>query len=257
MSKGEILEISDYALRLEEHFKKPQDIEFGVEHGKIYILQSRPITTKAKEKRRVLSGNIILQGLGASPGIGVGVVRIVKDMSDLSKIKKGEVLVTEMTNPDMVVSMQKSVAIVTDEGGMTSHASIVSREMGIPAVVGVGEATSVLKDGMKITVDGSNGKIYEGQVAETSFAEIKPVVETKLKLKVISDLPEAAERIAESKIDAVGLLRLEGIIASFGKHPLYYEKQGELKKYTELLKEGIYKISKYFNGVWIRSSDLR
>ena len=103
-----------------------------------------------------LTGNVIVSGLGASPGIGVGPVRLVKTMDDLAKVKKGDVLVTEMTNPDMVVSMAKSVAIVTDEGGMTSHASIVSREMGIPCVVGTGEATTNLKEGMRITVDGTN-----------------------------------------------------------------------------------------------------
>ena len=111
-------------------------------------------------------------------------------MDDLPKIKKGEVLVTEMTNPDMVVAMQKSTAIVTDEGGMTAHASIVSREMGIPAVVGTNNATSVLKDGMKITVDGYRGLIYEGEIAETHYAEVKQASETKrIKLKLIIYFP--------------------------------------------------------------------
>jgi len=258
LTRGEVLELANYAVKLEEHYQKPQDIEFGLEAGKIYILQSRPITTKKSEKKQGdLSGNIILEGLGASPGIGVGNVKIIKDMNDLSKIKKGDVLVTKMTNPDMVVSMQKSVAIVTDEGGMTAHASIVSREMGIPAVVGTKNATTILKEEAKITVDGSNGKIYEGQVAETKTAEVKPVVETKIKLKLILDLPDFAERSAKSELDSIGLLRLEGIISSFGKHPLFYEKQNNLQEYTELLKKGIQKISENFKSIWIRSSDLR
>ncbi len=258
LSNGQVLEIADYAIKLEGHYQKPQDIEFGVEAGKIYILQSRPVTTKKPEKKQgTLSGNIILEGLGASPGVGIGNVKLINDMQDLSKIKKGDVLVTEMTNPDMVVSMQKCNAIVTDEGGMTAHASIVSREMGIPAVVGTGKATSILKEGMTITVDGSNGKIYEGQIGETRFVEVKPVVETKTKLKLILDLPDFAERATESGIDSIGLLRLEGIIAGSGEHPLLYEKENRLDEYVGLLKKGIEKIAKHFKSVWVRSSDLR
>jgi len=179
-------------------------------------------------------------------------------MDDLHKIKKGDVLVTTMTNPDMVVSMQKSAAIVTDEGGMTAHASIVSREMGIPCVVGTGEATEVLKEGMKITVDGTNGKIYEGEVAKTQLAEVKKAVEvSKVKLKLIVDLPEFAERAADAGIKAIGLTRLEGIIASSNKHPLLYEKENTLEDYTELLRQGIEKISLPFKSMWIRTSDIR
>ncbi len=187
LTNGEILELADLAIKLENHYKKPQDIEFAVESHKVYIVQSRPVTTliKCEEKpTEKISGNIILEGLGSSPGIGVGVVKIINSMEDLHKIKKGDVLVTTMTNPDMVVSMQKSSAIVTDEGGMTAHASIVSREMGIPCVVGTGEATTILKDGMKITVDGTNGRIYEGEVAKTQLAQVKKAVEvSKVKLK--------------------------------------------------------------------------
>jgi len=258
LTKGEILEIANYAIKLEEHYSKPQDIEFAIEANKIYIVQSRPITTKGVDDNGELSGKVILEGLGASPGIGVGNVKLIKSMEDLPKIKKGDVLVTEMTNPDMVVSMQKSVAIVTDEGGMTSHASIVSREMGIPCVVGTGEATKILKEGMKVTVDGRNGKIYEGEVAKSTQTEIKPVVKTdSIKIKVIVDLPEFAERAAKSEIDEIGLTRLEGIIASSNRHILDYEKKGDLDKYTELLRKGLEKISKPFKRMWIRSSDIR
>ena len=259
LTNGEILELADLAIKLEEHYKKPQDIEFAIENKKVYIVQSRPITTLEKRvKGKIIQGKIILEGLGASPGIGAGVVKIIETMDDLSKIKKGDVLVTKMTNPDMVVSMQKSVAIITDEGGMTSHASIISREMGIPAIVGTVNATSVLKDGMKVTVDGGHGKIYEGEVAETQQTEIKPAVSVnKIKLKLIVDLPEFAERAAESGIDSIGLTRIEGIIASMNKHPLKYEKNNNLGDYTELLRKGIEKISKPFKSIWVRASDIR
>jgi len=259
LTNGEVLEIADLAIKLEDHYKKPQDVEFAIETNKVYVVQSRPITTLEKRvKGNIIQGKVILEGLGASPGISVGSVKIIETMDDLSKIKKGDVLVTKMTNPDMVVSMQKSVAIITDEGGMTSHASIVSREMGIPAVVGTANATSILKDGMKVTVDGGHGKIYEGEVTETQQTEIKPVVETKkLKIKVIVDLPEFAERAAKSGIDSIGLTRIEGMIASMGNHPLKYEKENRLEDYTKILEKGIEKIIKPFKLMWIRSSDVR
>lgn len=260
LSNGQIIEAANYSIRLEEHYKKPQDIEFAIEANKLYIIQSRPITTLGKEIKKVgaINGKIILEGQGSSAGIGVGVVKIIKSMADLPKIKKGDVLVTEMTNPDMVVAMEKSVAIVTDEGGMTSHAAIVSREMGIPCIVATGNATSVLKEGMKITVDGTNGKVYEGAVAETHKTEIKRAVPTtRIKIKVIVDLPESAERASQTGIDAIGLTRVEGIIAHAEKHPLQYEKEGKFDDYTELLRKGIEEISKHFNSMWIRTSDIR
>jgi len=259
LTNGEILELADYAIKLENHYKKPQDIEFAIEEKKVYIVQSRPITTlDAKQQIEEIVGKPILEGLGASPGVGVGVARIIDSTSELSKIKKGDVMVTKMTNPDMVISMQKSVAIVTDEGGMTSHASIVSREMGIPCIVGTRKATSVLKDGMKITVDGSTGRIFEGEVAKTSQVEIKPAVKThKVKIKVIVDLPEFAERAVESEVEHIGLTRIEGMITESGKHPLLFEKQEKLHEYTEILKKGIKKIIEPFQSIWIRASDIR
>ena len=259
LTAGEILEVADFAIKLEDHYKKPQDIEFALEGGEVYILQSRPITTLGKKgENKELKGNVILDGQSASPGIGVGAVKIINSMADLPKIKKGDVMVTEMTNPDMVVAMQKSAAIVTDEGGMTSHAAIVSREMGIPCIVGTETATSDLKDGMRITVDGANGKVYEGEVAESKAVEIKKAVDTnKIKIKVIVDLPDFAERAAETGLDTVGLTRLEGIIASMKKHPMQYEKEGKLDEYTKVIEEGLSKILSYFKKVWFRASDVR
>jgi pyruvate, water dikinase len=259
LTNGEITELADYAIKLENHYKKPQDIEFAIEDRKIYIVQSRPITTlNKKQEKKNLTGKVIVSGLGASPGVGIGVVRLIKDMTDLPKIKQGDVLVTEMTNPDMVVAMKKSVAIVTDEGGLTSHASIVSREMGIPCVVGTGTATKTLKEGMKITVDGSNGKVYEGEVGEAVVVEVKPVVETKiLKVKLMVDLPDFAERARKTGLDNVGLVRLEGIIANFGKHPVQYEKENRTEDYSKLIEEGVRKISEHFKEIWIRTSDIR
>ncbi len=257
LSTYEIKILSQYAKKLEEHYGKPQDIEFAIEGSNVMIVQSRPITTKASEKSEEgIHGNVLLSGLGASPGVASGVVKIVHSLAELSKIKKGDVLVTEMTNPDMVVAMQKSAGIITDEGGLTSHASIVSREMGIPAVVGTMEATKKLKDGNIVTVDGFHGKIYEGK-AEKKEVEILPIVPTKTKIKVIVDLPEYAPRAAKSGAKAVGLVRLEGIIAMSGKHPLKYVKEKKIEDYVSLLVNGLTKIAESFEEIWVRSSDIR
>jgi len=163
-----------------------------------------------------------------------------------------------MTNPDMVVTMQKSAGIVTDEGGLTSHASIVSREMGIPAVVGTNEATTILKDGETITVDGFRGIIYKGKVSETVQKEILPVsAETKTEIKLIIDLPSYAMRAAKTGLKEIGLTRIEGIIAESKKHPNYFLKQNKIDEYEEIIFKGIKEISKYFEELWVRTSDIR
>jgi len=258
LTNYELKRLSQYGKQLEEHYKKPQDIEFAVEGDTIYVVQSRPITTKAASKKEMpeIEGEVLLSGLAASPGIASGIVKIIRNLNELSKIKGGDVLVTKMTNPDMVVTMQKSAAIVTDEGGVTSHAAIVSREMGIPAVVGTEHATSVLSDGMIITVDGNSGRVYEGK-KETKLAEVKPIVPTKTKIKVIVDLPEFAQRAALSQAKAIGLTRIEGIIASSGKHPVYFVKQKKIEDYIEILYQGLRKIAEPFEEIWVRSSDIR
>ncbi len=258
LSDYEIKRLTDYAITLEKHYNKPQDIEFAIETGEIYIVQTRPITTLEKISRREeIEGKEILSGQPASPGVGSGEVKIIMNLADLNKIKKGDILVTKMTNPDMVITMQKSSAIVTDEGGMTAHAAIVSREMGIPCIVGTEKATKILKDGMIITVDGFNGKIYEGEVEELKAmkAEVLPIVETKTKIKVMADLPGFASRAAETKCREIGLLRLEGIIAESGKHP--YSFLDATDKYEDIIFSGISKIAKYFDSLWIRTSDIR
>ena len=257
----EIKKLAEYALKLENHYGKPQDIEFAIENENIYIVQTRPVTTigsrQESGKGVQTKDEPIVSGLAASPGIASGKVKIVYDLSDLPKVQKGDILVTGMTNPDMVVTMAKSAAIVTDEGGMTAHASIVSREMGIPCVVGTDNATEKLKDNEIVTVDGFQGKVYKGKVAEDVQKEVLPVVETKIKIKVIVDLPTFAERAAKSKVKAVGLTRLEGIIAESGKHPKYFIDNKNIKDYEEIIYKGINGIAKFFDEVWVRTSDIR
>lgn len=257
----EIRNLTETALKLEKHFKKPQDIEFAIEGENIFIVQTRPVTTMQKrieKSTQEIKGEPILEGLAASPGIASGKIKIINNMQDLSKINQGDILVTKMTNPDMVVTMQKSAAIVTDDGGLTAHASIVSREMGIPCVVGTKDATTKLKEGEIITVDGYTGKIYKGKVAESSKKEILPVTaKTKTKIKVIVDLPSFAERAAKTGIKQIGLTRIEGIIAESGIHPKYFLEQNKIKDYEEIIFKGIQEIAKPFEEIWVRSSDIR
>jgi len=262
LSNHEIKRLADYALKLEEHYNKPQDIEFAIENSEIFIVQTRPITTMKKRIEKghgkELKGEAILSGLAASPGIAVGKIRIIEDMKDLQKIKEGDILVTKMTNPDMVVTMQKSAGIITDEGGLTAHAAIVSREMGIPCIVGTREATSKLREGEIITMDGYTGKIYKGKVAEAEKKEILEVTaQTKTKIKVIVDLPTFAPRAAKTGIKQVGLTRMEGIIAESGKHPNYFLEQNKIQDYEEIIFKGIQEIGKYFEEIWVRTSDIR
>ena len=260
LKNHEIKKLSEISLKLEKHYNKPQDIEFAIEGEEIYIVQTRAITTLEKKigEEREIHGEIILKGLAASQGIGSGKIKIVRNLDDLQKISAGDVLVTKMTNPDMVVAMQKSSAIVTDEGGLTAHAAIVSREMGIPCIVGTHEATRKLKDGEIITVDGFSGNVYKGKVAETTKKEVHLVTaKTKTKIKVTVDLPSFAERASRTGLSSVGLLRIEGIIAESGKHPNYFLEQKKVKEYENVIFNGVNEIAKYFDELWVRTSDIR
>ncbi len=262
LKESELKNLAHYALLLEKHYGLPQDIEFCLEDGHIFIVQTRPITTLAnrgdKEGKGIVTDLVpIVSGQAASPGIGVGKVKIIHNLKDLDKIKTGDILVTTMTDPDMVVAMEKCTAIVTDQGGMTAHASIVSREMGIPCIVGTNNATTILVDDEIITVDGFTGKVYKGKIAEEKKKEILPVVPTQTHIKVIVDLPSFAQRAALSKARAVGLTRMEGIIAEGGKHPKYFDDNKKYKEYEEIIFKGVDQIAEYFDEVWVRTSDVR
>ena len=165
----EVKQLAEYAMKLEKHYNKPQDIEFAIENENIYILQTRPITTLDKKQKRddqnpELSGQILTKGLAASPGVASGIVKLVHSMQELEKVKKGDILVSSMTRPELVPAMEKAAAIVTDEGGITSHAAIVSRELGIPCVVGTNIATKVFKDGDFVEVNANHGIIRKVKV---------------------------------------------------------------------------------------------
>ncbi|HII06915.1 MAG TPA: phosphoenolpyruvate synthase, partial [Methanotrichaceae archaeon] len=247
LSDEEIFKLSDQAEVLEKHYGIPQDIEWAFENGEMFILQSRPITTighGAKATESEEGGKIILTGLGASPGVATGKVKLVTGPEHLDKITKGDIMVTVMTTPDMVPAMKRGGAIVTDEGGMTCHAAIVSRELGCPAVVGTKKGTKILFEGMLVTVDGGKGKVYEGSVKKAKEAAPvqatvahKPITATEIKVNV--SMPDAAEHAAATMADGVGLLRIEHVILGLGKTPSYYINAGEEDEYIGELVKGV------------------
>ncbi len=172
LTEDHVRELSELAIKIEQHYGKPQDIEWALENGEFFIVQSRPITTiEILTDQKVASGKVLLEGIGASPGIVSGKVRVITDLSQIASIELGEILVTEKTTPDFIEAFGKVVAVVTNSGGVTSHAAIISRELGIPAVVRTKMATQELIAGQTVTVDGNAGKIYEGTVSIESEEE--------------------------------------------------------------------------------------
>lgn len=267
LTDDQIVTLSAYCKKIEEYYKTPQDIEWGTERGKIYILQSRDVTRleeiKEREGEKITNAPLV-KGYGASPGFASGIVRVVKDLSELNKIQKGDVLVTKMTSPDMVPAMEKSTAIVTDEGGATCHAAIVSRELGIPCIVGTTNATNILKDGMKITVDATHGIVYAGEISAKPSQEAVasgPVSEfdriTATEIKTNLAFPETAEKGKDA--DGVGLLRLEHLLTKGGMHPIEYIRQNRDSELTNMIYEGVGTVARVFNPkpVWVRTLDAR
>ncbi len=272
LSDKEIVAVAAYGKKIEEFYGRAQDIEFAIERGKIYIVQARPVTflaedIKAEHEAKAKEGKILLKGMGASPGIATGRVKVVRDLSELGKIEKGDILVTEMTSPDYVPAMEKSAAIVTDRGGLTCHAAIVSRELGIPCIVGTENATQVLKDGMLVTVDANHGVVYEGSVEIEERKEAAPRAQavgageiiTATKVKVNLAFPETATEEVASKADGVGLLRIEHMLTRAGMHPVEYIRQGKQEELVKILEDGIGRVASVFfpKPVWVRSLDAR
>jgi pyruvate,water dikinase len=269
LDDDEILKLVDFADVLEELYGIPQDIEWAIKNKEIFILQSRPITTikKKKDTKEKVATSAILEGLGASPGMAYGEAKLISDASELGKVKNGDILVAVMTTPDMVPAMKRAAAIVTDEGGLTCHAAIVSRELGCPAVVGTRKATQLLTDGMMITVDGEKGLVFDGkkdvpapaaaqpEKAAVSFARPKPVTATEVKVNV--SIPEATARAVETQADGVGLLRIEHMILGLPKHPKQYIKEGKADEYVNELVSRIQIVVDAFypKPVWVRTLD--
>ena len=267
LSDDEVARLATYGKVAETHYGIPQDVEWSIVGDTIYILQSRPITTirsgATSVKTETGEGKILVKGQGASPGVATGRVVVIRDVKDTGSVKAGDILVTKMTNPDMVPAMQKVAAIVTDEGGMTCHAAIVSRELGTPAVVGTRNATSVLKPGQLITVDGEKGFIYEGALETPAQAQApaaaitaSPLI-TATSVKVNVSIPGAAARAAATGADGVGLLRIEHLILGLNKTPGWFIANGREEEFIDELYKGIKIVLDAFNGkpVWVRTLD--
>ena len=313
----DVLKLSAYGIKLEEHYQKPQDVEWAIEKGELYIVQTRAITTlkpeKAEEKKviaeekpvvqtpppeaekqeenaiqekpserlkqnpevkargrqddsSVPQGKILLQGAPASPGMASGKVKIILDSKDAYKVSKGDILVARMTSPDFVPAMKRAVGIITDEGGATCHAAIVSRELGIPCVVGTMTATAMLKEGQEVTVDAFAGVVYAGrQEAEQAHSVEKiPLVQptgivTATKIYVNLAEPELAEKVAAKDVDGVGLLRAEFMIAGMGVHPKKMLAEGRRQEFVDNLARGLRRICTAFRNkpVIYRATDFK
>ncbi len=259
LDEADIRELARIGRNVEDHYGSHQDIEWAYEHGSFYLTQSRPVTTMREmapqetEEEEELAP-VLLSGQPASPGVGFGVVRVVQSPSEIDIVKKGDVLVAEMTTPDFVPAMKRASAIITERGGRTCHAAIVSRELGIPCVVGAANATTALPVDSAVTVDGQKGNVYEGK-AEKRLAwaererkrwEQAAAIATTTKLFVNLAEPELAEHVAKRRVDGVGLLRAEFIVAQIGVHPRTFIEEGHPEEYTRQLAAGIREFCRAF-----------
>jgi pyruvate,water dikinase len=273
LSDQEIVAVADLVRRDEEHYGSPQDVEWAAEGDKVYLVQSRPVTAVARpaEEPTVARGRKeLVRGLNASPGVAIGKVRVALRIEDADALQDGEILVARMTSPDWVPFMRRAAAIVTDAGGMTSHAAIVSRELGMPCVVGARQATSVLHDGMLVTVDATAGIVLEGRADVTppparaaaapgTAAAIRSVTATRLLVNLAE--PESAAAVAARDVDGVGLLRAEFMILSAlqGVHPRLLIEQGRGEEFVTRMEEQLRVIAAAFHPrpITYRATDFR
>ncbi|WP_256396317.1 phosphoenolpyruvate synthase [Halohasta litorea] len=307
VTDAEIERLVELGRRVEDHYGEPQDVEWALVEGELFMLQSRPITTiseagdseTVQETDATQGGDetagrpgqtavdgggdqqvteadadsetddgVLVRGVSASPGTASGEVRLITKLDHLDQVTEGDVLVSTMTTPDMVPAMQRAAAIVTDEGGMTSHSAIVSREMGVPAIVGTRTATDVLKPGQQVTVDGEMGTVTEGGPEEDEAAAeeydpvesvrpqtpVKPMTATEVKVNL--SIPEAAERAAATGADGVGLLRMEHMVISLGKTPEQYIADHGENAFIDELVDGVRTVAEAFYPRPVRARTL-
>ena len=268
LSDKELIELTEMGKRVQAHYGEPMDTEWAFERDNLFLLQARPITTldgdaPAAADDDGVDGEVLVRGLGASPGIATGNVKIVLDIDELDKIEEGDVMVTTMTTPDMVPAMRRASGIVTDEGGVTCHASIISRELGIPCVVGTGDATKSLKENTGVTLDGKKGLVFEGITkveAEapqaTAVAAEAPIL-TVTEVKANVSMPEAAERAAATGADGVGLLRTEHLMLTAGIHPGKFIADGREDELINTIADNVQIVADAFypKPVWYRTLD--
>ena len=267
LNDDEVLGVARLVRDVEQHYGVPQDIEWAIDNGELFIVQSRPITTLAPEVLDAsalarpgvpaeVTGRPLVSGMGAAPGTATGRVRVLRSVDDASSLLAGEVLVAPMTTPDWVPTMRRAAALVTDGGGVTCHAAIASRELRVPCIVGTRRATEVLRDGELVTVDGKAGCVYAGaHVADgaaaradgSNVAEAAPVALGTL-LYVNLAIADRAEEVAALPVDGVGLLRAEFMIADAlgGEHPRQLLARGGREEFLSAMAEPLLRISRAF-----------
>lgn len=277
ISDAHILALAKIGKKLEGHYYFPQDCEWAIEKNQLYIVQTRPVTTIGKREAEsvkreknsltlsALNLTLILRGDPASPGLASGTVRWLSGPKEIHRINRGDVLVAEMTNPDYVPAMRKAVAIVTERGGRTSHAAIVSRELGIPAIVGAKNARRILKDDFVVTVNGSLGEVYKGSMLSPKIQSsvhtpfINNNIQTATKVYVNLAEPSRADAVAKLGADGVGLLRAEFMIADIGVHPRKFIADKRQDVFIHRLADSLETICSAFSPrpVIYRATDFR
>ena len=268
LSDDELIQLTEMGKTVQAHYGEPMDTEWAFEKDMLFLLQARPITTlggaeEAADDASSDLGDVLVRGLGASPGMASGKVKIVLDIDELDKIKDGDIMVTTMTTPDMVPAMRRASGIVTDEGGVTCHASIISRELGIPCVVGTGDATTTLEENSGVTLDGKKGLVFDGitQTKEEApvaagTVEAAPII-TVTEVKANVSMPEAAEKAAATGADGVGLLRTEHLMLTSGIHPGKFIADGREDELIDTIADNVQIVADAFypKPVWYRTLD--
>ncbi len=273
LSDQEAEALARIGLQIEAHYGAPQDIEWAESGGEFSIVQTRPITTLVQPTtgpETATAGTVLVSGLGASPGIATGKVRVLKSPSEGKLLQTGEMLVAPMTSPDWVPTLRRAAGIITDSGGMTCHAAIVSRELRIPCVVGTRDGTRVLRDGELVTIDGRQGKITAGApvAGPETAAPAAPVVASAVAYEALATrvyvnlaVADLAETAAALPVDGVGLLRAEFMIldALGGRHPAELLAQGQGEEFVTRMCDKLLRITRAFapRPVVYRTYDFR
>ncbi|MEI5584707.1 MULTISPECIES: phosphoenolpyruvate synthase [unclassified Agromyces] len=282
LTDDEVLAVASLGLRVERHYGEPQDTEWAYSAGRLWMLQSRPVTTLgggpsadgAATAGGPPAGTVLLRGLAAAPGRVSGRVRILQEPADGHRLRSGEILVAPMTNPDWVPTMRRAAAVVTDGGGMTCHAAIVARELGVPAIVGARTATTALRDDELVTVDGAKGEVVEGADAAASasapaappasasaVAPPAPPEPLATRLYVNLAIAERAADVAAQDVDGVGLLRAEFMItdALGGLHPREMLARGQRDDFVDRMGGSLLAVTRAFGDrpVVYRTIDFR
>lgn len=281
LTQKQMVALAKLATRLQQHYHYPQDSEWALEDDVLYLVQTRPITTienidahagsQVQVEKHLSELPIILTGEPASPGIVSGKIRHIKTPHEIHELKTGEIMLTSMTTPDFVPAMKRAAGLITDRGGQTSHAAIVSRELGLPCIVGTSTATKTLKQGQIVTLNGRTGEIHQGQLSRELLTNAQAEanhhqqvqqaqhIRTATKIYVNLAEPELAKSVAARNADGVGLLRAEFMIAQFGQHPKKLIAEGKGKLFSRQLAKGLSEFCEAFGDrpVVYRATDFK